>query len=188
VTPVVRILLWATLAFWLVMELRQGSHTRSEAQTADQGSRPALRLTAIVGALGAIVVSRVAPDATIEPVSVAAAVGLVILWCGIGLRLWSFRTLGRYFTFVVQTSRDQPVITSGPYRVIRHPSYAGVLLAVVGIGIIIGNWWSLVVLTAAVAGGIVFRIRVEERALLDGLDDDYREYAATHKRLIPFVW
>jgi protein-S-isoprenylcysteine O-methyltransferase Ste14 len=147
-----------------------------------------LRITAIVGAVGAIVASRIAPEATIEPVGVAATVGLVLLWCGVALRFWSFRTLGRYFTFSVQTSHDQPVITSGPYRVIRHPSYAGVLLAVVGLGVFIGNWWSLVVLTVAVAFGVVYRIKVEERALLQELDDDYGEYAATHKRLIPFVW
>jgi protein-S-isoprenylcysteine O-methyltransferase Ste14 len=50
------------------------------------------------------------------------------------------------------------------------------------------NWWSLIVLTAAVAFGIVFRIQVEERALPQALGDDYRQYAATHKRLVPFIW
>ena len=43
-------------------------------------------------------------------------------------------------------------------------------------------------LTVAVAGGLVFRIRVEERALMQNLGADYRSYAATHKRLVPFVW
>jgi protein-S-isoprenylcysteine O-methyltransferase Ste14 len=185
---VARVLLWGTVAVWLALELRQQRNARPEALTADRGSRPALRITAIVGAVGAIVASRIAPEATIEPVGVAATVGLVLLWCGVALRFWSFRTLGRYFTFSVQTSHDQPVITSGPYRVIRHPSYAGVLLAVVGLGVFIGNWWSLVVLTVAVAFGVVYRIKVEERALLQELDDDYGEYAATHKRLIPYVW
>jgi protein-S-isoprenylcysteine O-methyltransferase Ste14 len=84
--------------------------------------------------------------------------------------------------------RHQPVITTGPYRVIRHPSYAGILLAVIGLGLLIGNWLSLVSLTIAIGGGLVFRIRVEERALLRNLGDDYRNYAATHKRLIPFIW
>lgn len=80
------------------------------------------------------------------------------------------------------------MITDGPYRVIRHPSYAGLLLAMMGVGVLIGNWWSLVSLTIAVACGLVFRIRVEERALLRDLGDQYRTYGATHKRLIPFVW
>ena len=122
----------------------------------------------------AIVASQSAPAAAIRPAAVAAWIGLGIFWCGIALRLWSFRTLGRYFTVTVQTSGDQPVITSGPYRAIRHPSYAGILLAVVGLGLFIGNWWSLISLTAAVACGLVFRIRVEERALLQDLGPDYR--------------
>jgi protein-S-isoprenylcysteine O-methyltransferase Ste14 len=89
---------------------------------------------------------------------------------------------------VVQTSADQPVITDGPYRVIRHPSYGGILLAVPGIGLFIGNWLSLIVLTVPVACGLVLRIRIEERALLRSLGDDYRTYAAAQKRLVPFIW
>jgi protein-S-isoprenylcysteine O-methyltransferase Ste14 len=96
--------------------------------------------------------------------------------------------LGRYFTFTVQTSSDQPVITEGRYRVIRHPSYSGLLLVFMAVGLFIGNWWSLVVLTVAIAGGLVFRIRVEERALMQNLGDGYRDYAATHKRLVPLIW
>lgn len=88
----------------------------------------------------------------------------------------------------MQTSGDQPVISSGPYRVIRHPGYAGILLAVIGLGLFIGNWLSFVSLTIAIGCGLMFRIRVEERALLQNLGDDYREYAATHKQLVPFVW
>ena len=80
------------------------------------------------------------------------------------------------------------MITGGPYRVIRHPSYAGILLAVMGLGLFIGNWLSLASLTIAVACGLVFRIRVEERVLLQNLGDDYRCYAATYKRLVPFIW
>lgn len=80
------------------------------------------------------------------------------------------------------------MITNGPYRVIRHPSYAGLLLIVMAVGLFIGTWWSLISLTIAVAGGLVFRIRVEERALLQNLGDDYRDYAATHRRLVPFIW
>jgi len=96
--------------------------------------------------------------------------------------------LGRYFTFTVQTSSDQPVISDGPYRLIRHPSYAALLLIVMAVGLLMGNWLSLVCLTAAVAGGFVFRIRVEERALMHNLGDGYRDYATTHKRLVPFIW
>ena len=104
------------------------------------------------------------------------------------MRLWSFRTLGHYFTFTVQTSPDQQVVTTGPYRFVRHPAYTALLLAVAAVGLLIGNWLSLVVLVGAVTGALVYRITVEERALERDIGPAYREYAATHKRLVPYVW
>ena len=188
VPPFAHGLLVGTAVIWVLLELRQGFRHRREGVKASWGSEIVFRLAVAAGALGAIALSRVAPSAAIRPAAIAAWIGLGLLWCGIALRFWSFRTLGRYFTFIVQTSGDQPVITTGPYRVIRHPSYAGILLAVMGLGLFIGNWLSLAGLTLALACGLVFRIRVEERALLQNLGDDYRNYAATHKRLVPFIW
>ena len=185
--PVARVLVYATAALWAVAELRQGMNTRPEARQADRGSRLVVRLSAVAGVVGATLVDHV-KGADIRPTTVPVWSGLVVLWCGVALRLWSFRTLGRYFTFTVQTSPDQPVITAGPYGVVRHPSYAAILLAVIGIGLLLTNWLSLVVLVAGTACGLAFRIRVEERALLRDIGEPYRRYAETHKRLIPFVW
>jgi protein-S-isoprenylcysteine O-methyltransferase Ste14 len=183
-----RVLLIATAILWLVLELRQGTNHRPEAVQADNGSRPVIRVATIIGVLGAVGLAQAVPSATIGARAASAWIGLVVLWLGIALRVWSFHTLGRYFTFTVQTSGDQPVITSGPYRLVRHPSYAAILVAVVGLGLFIGNWLSLLWLVAAIACGLVYRIRIEERALLHDVGDDYRDYAATHKRLVPFIW
>jgi protein-S-isoprenylcysteine O-methyltransferase Ste14 len=186
--PVVRWILVLTAAIWVMLELRQSIAHRPEGVMANWGSEVRFRLIVGVGAIVAGGLSGVAQSAKIRPAAFAVSIGLVLFWGGISLRLWSFRTLGRYFTFTVQTSGDQPVISEGPYRVIRHPSYAGLLLIIMAVGVFIGNWWSLVCLTVAMAGGLVFRIRVEERALTQNLSESYRSYAATHKRLVPFVW
>jgi protein-S-isoprenylcysteine O-methyltransferase Ste14 len=188
VPPVAHGILLGTVAIWLVLELRQGLRRRAEGVKASWGSELVFRLVVVVGVVVAIVFVRGARGAAIGPAAVAAWIGLGLLWCGVALRFWSFWTLGRYFTFTVQTSGDQPVITGGPYRVIRHPSYAGLLLAVTGVGLFIENWLPVISLTIAVACGLVFRIRVEERALLQNLGDDYRDYAAARKRLVPFIW
>jgi protein-S-isoprenylcysteine O-methyltransferase Ste14 len=186
--PALRLLFIATAIGWLVAELRQSANHRPEATPADGGSRPILRITTIVGAVAALVLTKAVPAAAIGDRALAAALGLIVLWAGIALRLWSFHTLGRYFTFTVQTSDDQPVITAGPYRWIRHPSYAGVLVAVIGIGLFLGNWLALAALVGCAAVGLVNRIRIEERALLTELGEPYRQYAATHKRLVPYLW
>lgn len=115
-------------------------------------------------------------------------IALVILWAGIALRWWSFRALGRYFTFRVMTSADQPVISTGPYRIIRHPSYLGILLALLGIALTYGNWISVAALVILPTIGFINRIRVEESALATTLGSRYTSYASGRKRLIPFVW
>ena len=61
------------------------------------------------------------------------------------------------------------MITNGPYRLIRHSNYAGMLHVIMSVGLFIGNWWSFISLTVATAGNLVFRIRVEERALMQNL-------------------
>ncbi len=188
ISPLLRALLLLSGLVWVFFEARQGMRRRSEATSADRGSAIAIRVSVLVAGLGAAAVKRSLPSAAIGTQTVAASIGLVVLWCGIGLRVWSFRTLGRYFTFRVQTSQDQPVIAAGPYRVIRHPGYAGLIVAVVGIGFAINNWASLVVLTSAITAGLVYRIRVEERALSRDLGGRYQRYAASRKRLVPFVW
>jgi len=86
------------------------------------------------------------------------------------------------------TEGDQPVITDGPYRLIRHPGYAGAILVRAGFGLALGNWMSVALAVLAPLIGVIYRIRVEETALFDALGDDYRSYAAGRKRVIPFVW
>ena len=168
------------------MELRESTNRRPEATKSDGGSRQYIRAATIIGVVGAVVLTRNVSSARISPD--VAWVGLVVFWCGIALRFWSFRALGRYFTFTVQTSGDQPVITKGPYRFVRHPSYTAVLLMVMGVGLFLGSWWSFGWLTASVLCGLLFRIHVEESALLLQLGDRYATYAANHKRLVPFIW
>jgi protein-S-isoprenylcysteine O-methyltransferase Ste14 len=184
--PAARWLLVVSAVVWLFVELRESTNRRPEATLSDHGSRMYIRVASAVGIVGAVVLTRNVSSGRVSPD--AAWVGLAVFWCGIALRFWSFRTLGRYFTFTVQTSVDQPVITSGPYRFVRHPSYAAVLLMVMGVGLFLGSWWAFAWLTASVFCGLFLRIRVEERALLLQLGDRYDTYAASHKRLVPFIW
>jgi protein-S-isoprenylcysteine O-methyltransferase Ste14 len=130
----------------------------------------------------------VAPDAVIGGGVWLFALGVVIGWLGLLLRWWSFVSLGKYFTVVVKTSEDQPVVERGPYRVLRHPSYTGLLLAFAGGGLMLGNWISAVGAVSVVLIALIYRLRIEERALNAALGDRYREFAAGRARLIPYLW
>lgn len=108
-------------------------------------------------------------------------------WCGL-LRWWSFVTLGRWFTVVLRTSEDQPVIDRGPYRLVGHPSYSGLLLALAGCAAALGNIVTGPVAVVLVLAAVVYRIRIEERALVQALGDRCMEFGRTRARLVPHVW
>jgi protein-S-isoprenylcysteine O-methyltransferase Ste14 len=182
-------------AVWLVVwvtagliELSGALRRRPEATRRDRGSLVVIRVCAIPAVVLLLLSPKIAPAAEIHPPLVSVVAGIVIFAAGEALRVWAKVALGRYFTYTVQTSGDQPVITSGPYRVLRHPSYTGILLMVIGAGATWGNWLGLGALTLMTLVGLSYRIHVEEKALLNDLGDRYRSYAEDHKRLIPFVW
>jgi protein-S-isoprenylcysteine O-methyltransferase Ste14 len=118
--------------------------------------------------------------------------GLAIGWClfvpGLVLRWWAIIYLGRLFTTNVAIATDHRLIDSGPYRFIRHPSYAGSLLALLGFTLCIPNWasWLLIFLPCCVV--TLWRIHIEEQALIGGLGEPYRSYMRQTRRLIPWIF
>ena len=130
----------------------------------------------------------VAPGAAIGGGVWLFALGGVLGWLGVLLRWSSFVSLGKYFTVVLKTDEDQPVMTRGPYRFLRHPSYTGLLLVFTGVGLMVGNWVSAVGAVGLVLIAVVYRVLIEERALDAALGDRYRQFAASRARLIPYVW
>ena len=130
------LLLLVVLLAWGAMELSQYSQGLDARKGATRVSRPIWRVATWASLIAATVMFNLAPHivpaAAIRPGAAAFAAGLVILLAGVALRGWSFKTLGEYFTFTVMVSSDQPVVAKGPYRVLRHPSYTGLLLALAG--------------------------------------------------------
>lgn len=169
-------------------ELHQWRQRRAEATKADRGSFVLLMAGTVVGLVLLVSAPKLAPSAAIRPTGAAFALGMTLFVAGFGMRRWSEMTLGRYFTFSVMTSAEQPVITSGPYRFVRHPGYTGVLLILLGSGLVTGNWIGLAGWTLLVMAPLLYRIHVEENALLAAVGERYRTYASAHKRLIPLVW
>jgi protein-S-isoprenylcysteine O-methyltransferase Ste14 len=108
------------------------------------------------------------------------------------LSIWiSFQTLGENSfaapVVKVQESRGQTVISSGPYRHVRHPMYAGVLMFLVGTSLLLGSWWGLITMPV-LALLLAVRIQIEEKALRAGLRG-YEDYARRVRyRLIPLIW
>jgi len=142
-----------------------------------------------LGIVGAVLIALRLTWAAIPVGRVAFfVVAIVLMVLGIALRAWSVIVLGRNFTVYVQVRDEQPVVDTGPYRLLRHPSYTGLLLVCLGIGLALGNWLALIVVVALPTAVILVRIRVEERALLTGIGEPYRRFMETRRRLIPWIW
>ena len=182
-----RALLITVIAF-SVGELTQVRRVRRGSRHANLGAEVVFRLLFLTGILMLPLAAAVAPGAQIPGYEVALVVGVVLAWLGLLLRWWSFRTLGPYFTLVLKTSPEQAVVDRGPYRVLRHPSYTGLLMTVLGCALMVGNWVGLLACSAMVVAAMVYRIRIEERALVGALGETYLDFATTRARLLPFVW
>ncbi len=185
-------LLLVVVLGWLCIELAQFSRGReARAGATKVGGRGWwIAAWSVVVATNVVLYSapHIVPAAAIRPGAVAFAIGMAMILAGLGLRGWAFLTLGDYFTFTVMVSSDQPVIAAGPYRLLRHPSYTGLLLASAGVGVASANWVAVAALTLLPLALLIRRIHTEENALLATLDGSYRAYASQHKRLVPLVW
>lgn len=114
--------------------------------------------------------------------------GVALFGAGLLLRWYAITHLGRYFTVNISVAAGQRVVDSGPYRLIRHPSYTGALVAFLGLGICSENYGSLVVLLVPVTLAFLRRIGIEETVLREALGSSYIAYAARTKRLIPWIY
>lgn len=113
--------------------------------------------------------------------------GITMMLAGVALRQWAVAVLGRYFSNVIGVQAGQKVVQTGPYRLIRHPSYTGILMIQIGIALAFQTWAA--VLVAGLSFGLTYghRMLSEEKFLTRELGDSYVEYMKHTKRIIPFL-
>ncbi|MFC9436709.1 methyltransferase family protein [Nocardia sp. NPDC057030] len=185
----------ATTWVWLALEigLRIRDRLRRTGSTAqDGGTRLTLVIVVAAAATLALFVADFLPaDSVFQfpgahlPWQIA---GTAIMWLGLVVRIWAIVVLGSSFRTTVEVDSDQAVVDRGPYRWVRHPSYTGILLVMVGLGLAAANWISLVVAVALPIYALGRRIDVEEKALVETLGRAYEEYRTSTKRLVPGLW
>jgi protein-S-isoprenylcysteine O-methyltransferase Ste14 len=117
-----------------------------------------------------------------------SSIGIIVLIAGLIIRWIAILTLRRYFTVDVNIRSDHKIVDYGLYRYLRHPSYAGSILSFLGLGLAFCNWLSILILVIPVSIAYLYRIHVEEAALIGAFGDAYREYSRRTKRLIPGIY
>jgi protein-S-isoprenylcysteine O-methyltransferase Ste14 len=188
--PAARLLLDVTAILFAVSELsiRLRSARYREGERVDRGSVAAVVAGIVGGVLVAVWCSSGPASARIPGGWVPFLAGLFLMGLGVLVRQWAVWTLGRFFTVVVRVTDGQTVVDRGPYRWVRHPSYTGLLISLLGLGAALGSWLSVLSLVVLPMIGLAVRIRVEEQALLAALGEPYRTYAEHRRRLLPGVW
>ena len=114
-------------------------------------------------------------------------VGIILIICGLIVRWVAIVSLKRQFTVDVAITKDHRIISEGIYRYVRHPSYSGSLLSFLGLGLFYADIFSLAIIFLPICAAFLYRIRVEEKALIDAFGDEYLRYCKSTRRLIPGV-
>jgi protein-S-isoprenylcysteine O-methyltransferase Ste14 len=171
------VVLWLT--FWAYWGL---SATRSKAGTRSWRGMP---LRALLG-IAVILLFGVVNSRSLEVHGgVLPVIGIVFVACGLGFAVWARLHIGRNWGMPMTIKEEPELVTSGPYRLVRHPIYTGILTAVVGTALAV----NLLVLAVAAVLAIffVYSATVEERNLGAIFPRAYPAYRARTKMLIPFM-
>jgi protein-S-isoprenylcysteine O-methyltransferase Ste14 len=149
----------------------------------------AITLTTVLPAIGYTVdAGRLAPGAFSWGFPLVSYLGFFVFLLGLLINWTGILTLNKQWSAVVVISKDHRLIDTGIYKYIRHPIYTGVLLELLGLGLALANWITILVLVSLNAVSIAYRIFVEEKALEKHFGDGYIMYARKTRRLIPGIF
>ena len=178
-------------AVYLISEFLLTVTRRSRSRTGTKQHRSTLLvvwLVIVVSVAAGIYVAKRWPAAALPHHRSFMLAGVALFVTGLLLRWWAIITLGRFFTVDVTIEPDHELIERGPFRLVRHPSYTGVLLAFVGLALTLGNWAALLVMLVPIGAAFIHRMNVEENALSGVLGPQYTDYMRRTKRLVPFIY
>lgn len=115
-------------------------------------------------------------------------ISVVVLAAGLAIRWTAVASLGKSFSANVAIHATQTLYTRGLFRLVRHPSYTGLLIVFAAIGFHTRNWAGLAIVLIPTTAALLYRIHVEEDALTHAFGQQYLDYSRRTKRLIPGIY
>lgn len=177
------------LAFEISLLLTKGSKADKVIQTnLDKGSLVMIWIAGTMAVISAIIAARLLLTDSADFNPLIPSLGFLITCVGIAIRWISIHTLQDAFNIYVTVPKNGKIVKNGIYKNIRHPSYLGLLLAYLGLGIILSNWISLLFIFLPIFIAILHRIKIEEAVLTDALGEEYLEYCRSSYRLIRGIY
>jgi protein-S-isoprenylcysteine O-methyltransferase len=184
--PSVNVLSAILLASELALALTKRS--KSRATRKDRFTLPLLWTVIGLSIWAAFFLNAAFPQGRLPYPRVFYVIGLILFLLGLVVRWVAIVYLGRFFTVNVAIAEDHQLITTGPYRYLRHPSYTGTFLIFLGYGLCMLNIFSLAAVFLPVAAAFLWRMHVEEGALREAFGERYLSYAARTRKLIPWTY
>ena len=175
-------------ALWGLSEVAISLLLRTKMEPSKDAGTLRLVLSLVYGCLFVAVWLAIRDDGQFVTQSTASIVGLAMIILGILIRAWAIVTLRKYFTVNVTVREDHRLIRTGPYRLLRHPSYTGALLSFYGFALAIENLWGALIVILPITYAFFVRMRVEEAVLRAAFPEDYPAYERETRRLIPFIY
>ncbi|MFZ0913911.1 MAG: isoprenylcysteine carboxylmethyltransferase family protein [Candidatus Korobacteraceae bacterium] len=182
-----RVLFWG----WFASEILVGVATRTKRSSGpvrDRGSLLMLWLVISAAVTACEWISQALPESMFGGTHWLKVVAAIMIVVGLGVRWTAIIALGKSFSSNVAIRESQKLYREGLYRFVRHPSYLGLLLVFVAIGLHSRNWIAFAVVLVPTTAAVLYRIHVEELALREAFGDEYAEYSRTTARLIPGVY
>jgi len=184
------IILATAFCFWLCIEVPLSLRKRAagkEAGGRDKNTLSAIWATLVLANVAAVVIAWIG----VFPISADPRFvwgSIVVFLAGVILRLSSIATLGRMFTYNVAIRDGHALKTTGLYRLLRHPGYAGLFIAFIGIDLALNDWLSFVVGIVPLFIVLAKRIDIEEKVLVAEFGNAYVQYQKRTFRLIPGIY
>lgn len=181
------ILLWVWTASEVLLLLAKRTSARGGAKK-DRGSLLVIWPVIFVSIWCAIWYGDTRPRTMFGGAHWLMTLALALMVAGLVFRWVAIITLWRSFSVNVAILPTQTVHKTGLYRLVRHPSYTGMVVSFVAIGIAERNWGSLAIMLIFPTAALLYRIHVEERALTEAFGAEYVEYSRVTKRLVPGIY
>jgi len=185
--------------FVIQSEVRFGARARSSrAEGTDRSSSLVLTLTTLVPVVGFIFAMKTSPTAaagwrsllfgeSLPGLPTLAWAAFAVGLAGLALRLWGVLTLRERYTRTLLIQGEHPVERGGPYRLVRHPGYLGSLVCLNSLALTSGSAPVFAASLVATLAGYAYRIRAEDRMLVEALGEPYAQYRREVSALVPFL-
>lgn len=185
-------LLWRVMyCGWVASEILVGVATRtkrSSGNVRDRGSLVILWIVIVIGMTASYWIGETGTRNMFGAAHWLNPASAILMVVGLGIRWTAIVTLGKSFSSNVAIQDLQKIKTTGLYHFVRHPSYLGLLLVFLGVGLHSHNWIAFAVALVPTTVALLYRIHVEEAALNMAFGEEYVAYSRNTKRLVPGLY